>query len=98
MTLPVTTYIASCVKRTSVRKKRNLVDEPTEQTEVSHSISAIPRLGWTVDSSKANFNQLYTIDANRDTRWRAVNRKEWIQVDMKKSHYVHRVHIDMDIE
>ena len=36
------------------------------------------------------------IDSNIDTKWKSNKRREWIQVDMKTSHYVHRVHIKMD--
>ena len=34
-------------------------------------------------------------DGRLDTKWTSGGGKAWIQVDMKKSHYVHRVHIEM---
>ena len=36
------------------------------------------------------------IDSNMNTKWTAIERRDWIQVDMKTSLYVHRVHIVID--
>ena len=41
-------------------------------------------------------DHLNIIDSNMDTKWTANERRDWIQVDMKTSHYVHRVHIGID--
>lgn len=52
----------------------------------------IPRAGWSVDSSyrSDHGNIIYS---NMGTKWTSDKRREWIQVDMKTSYYVHRVHI-----